>query len=212
MEREQIIQNNIIRDMAEGVMSVQSNGVIELVNQAALNILERERHELVGEPFAKAFFTEDENDEFIQSVLDAVYQKGRRLENFVQYRRGDRIKQLRILSSYLHEGETVIGIILVISDITELVEMRDAVKAMKTIQELNGKLEMRNRLLQETFGRYLSDEIVREILDSPDGWKLGGQKRTLTVMMSDLRGFTAMSERMNPQDLITMLNHYFGGM
>ena len=212
MEREQFVQNNIIRDMAEGIMSVQSNGIIDQVNKAALKILERERHELVGKPFAAAFFTEDENDEFIQSVLDAVYRKGRRLEHFVQYQKGDHVKQLRILSSYLHEGETVIGVILVISDITELVEMRDAVKAMKTIQELNTKLEMRNQLLQETFGRYLSDEIVSEILDSPDGWKLGGQKRTLTVMMSDLRGFTAMSERMNPQDLITMLNHYFGVM
>ena len=102
--------------------------------------------------------------------------------------------------------------ILVISDITELTEMRDAIRAMNTIQRLNEKLELRNRVLQETFGRYLSDDIVREILESPDGWKLGGQKRTLSILMSDLRGFTALSERMPPQDLITMVNHYFGLM
>ena len=85
-------------------------------------------------------------------------------------------------------------------------------KAMEKIQGLNRQLELRNRVLQETFGRYLSDEVVREILESPQGWVLGGQKRTLSILMSDLRGFTALSERMEPQALITMLNHYFGEM
>ena len=66
--------------------------------------------------------------------------------------------------------------------------------------------------MSETFGRFLSDEIVRQLLDTPDGLALGGKKRELTMMMSDLRGFTALSERMQPQDLITMLNHYFGEM
>ena len=102
--------------------------------------------------------------------------------------------------------------VLVISDITELTELRDAVRAAQTIRGLNRQLELRNRVLQETFGRYLSDDIVREILDSPEGWRLGGHRQRLTILMSDLRGFTAISERMEPQDLISMLNHYFSEM
>ncbi len=212
MERQQIIQNSIIRDLAEGVMAIRFDGLIELVNEAALHILERDREELEGKSFARAFFTEDENDDFIQSVLDAVYQKEKGQESYVPYRKGDKTKQLRIVSSFLHEGGDRIGVILVISDITELNEMRDAVRAMNKIQNLNQQLELRNRVLQETFGRYLSDDIVREILDSPGGWKLGGQKKRLTVLMSDLRGFTQLSERMEAQDLIKMVNHYFGLM
>ena len=212
MKREQLIQSNVISDMAEGVMAVRFDGVIELVNDAALDILEKTGRELVGISFARAFFDGEENDAFIQVVLDAVYEKGRRRESYVPYRVGGGLKQLRIVSSCLREEEQMIGVILVISDITELTEMRDAVKAMERIQGLNRQLELRNRVLQETFGRYLSDDIVKEILEAPGGWKLGGQKRTLTVLMSDLRGFTAMSERMRPQDLIAMLNHYFGQM
>ena len=212
MERQQMIHSSIIRDLAEGIMVIGSDGIIEEVNHAALLILERKREELVGKTFARAFFTEDENDAFIQTVLDAVYERGRQQESYLPFRIGETVKQLRIVSSYLHSGEAIIGVILVISDITELTEMRDAIRAMNTIQGLNRQLELRNRVLQNTFGRYLSDEIVSEILDSPEGWKLGGQKRRLTVMMSDLRGFTAMSERMQPQDLITMLNHYFSQM
>lgn len=193
-------------------MAVRFDGVIELANEAALTILEKEENQLVGNSFVRAFFDGEENDAFIQSVLDAVYEKGRRQESYVPYRTGKSVKQLRVVSSCLHQQEEMIGVILVISDITELTEMRDAVRAMERIRGLNQQLELRNRVLQETFGRYLSDDVVKEILDSPGGWRLGGQRQTLTVMMSDLRGFTAMSERMEPQDLITMLNHYFGQM
>jgi len=212
MDRQQIIQTSVVRDLAEGVMVIGSDGIIEAVNEAALQILEKKRKDLLGKTLAAAFFTDDNNDEFIQAVLDAVYERGRQRESYLPFRVGGTVKQLRAVSSYLRDGEEVIGVILVISDITELVDLRDAIQAMNTIQNLNRQLELRNRVLQETFGRYLSDEIVSEILDSPEGWKLGGQKRTLTVMMSDLRGFTALSERMPPQDLITMLNHYFSQM
>ncbi len=212
MERDQIIQSSVIADMSEGVMAVRFDGMIELANDAALGIFEKEEKGFVGSSFVRAFFDGEENDEFIQCVLDAVYEKGTRRESYVPYRTAQGVKQLRVVSSCLHERGEMIGVVLVISDITELTEMRDAVRAMERIQELNRKLELRNRVLQETFGRYLSDDVVKEILDSPSGWKLGGQRQTLTVMMSDLRGFTALSERMSAQDLIAMVNHYFGEM
>ena len=212
MERETLIRNSIISDMSEGVMVVRFDGKIELANDAALTILEKTEDALVGKSLALSFFDEMENDEFVETILRAVYEKGRRLESYVPYRTEHGEKQLRIVSSCLRDKGTMVGVILVISDITELTQMRDAVRAMETIQGLNRQLEMRNRVLQETFGRYLSDEVMNEILSSPQGWTLGGQKRTLTILMSDLRGFTAMCERMQPQELIAMLNHYFGEM
>lgn len=57
------------------------------------------------------------------------------------------------------------------------------------------------------FGRYLSDEIVDDILRSPEGLRLGGRRRTLTIMMTDLRGFTSLSESLPPESVIAMLNH-----
>ncbi len=207
-------QGLILSYMSEGLMVIGKGGIIELVNDAALAIFEKTTDNLTGNVFARVFFEEDEtgaNDEFRQSVLDAIYDKGQRLEKYTPYTVGDKVKQLRIVSSYMRE-EDASRVILVISDITELTEMRDAVKAMNRISSLNKQLEIRNKVLQETFGKYLSDEIVKQILDTPDGWKLGGQKCLLTVMMTDLRGFTAMCERMKPTDLIDMLNHYFSEM
>jgi class 3 adenylate cyclase len=66
--------------------------------------------------------------------------------------------------------------------------------------------------LNETFGRYLSDEIVKDLLDTPNGLSLGGRKQDITIIFSDIRGFTTMSEQMGVEDAVTMLNHYFSVM
>lgn len=206
------IRASIIRDMSEGVMVIGLDGVITDVNPAALRILCKQESDLAGKRFARCFFEYEENDAFNQTILDAVYDASVSHENIVPYFTGETTLQLHVTTSYLHEGEQKIGVIAVLSDISELTELRDAVKAMERIKALNGQLELRNKLLSETFGRFLSDEIVRQLLDTPDGLALGGKKAELTVMMSDLRGFTALSERMPAQDLLTMLNHYLGEM
>ena len=166
----------------------------------------------MGRKFATCFFDNVDNDAFTQTVLDAVYDRTRAHEAIVEYKKGDKTLQLRVVTSFLQDKGEKVGIIVVFSDLSELMDLRDAVKSMEKIRALNSQLEIRNKLLGETFGRFLSDDIVKELLDTPDGLRLGGKKKCLTIMMSDLRGFTAMSERMDPQDLITMLNHYLGEM
>jgi adenylate cyclase len=64
----------------------------------------------------------------------------------------------------------------------------------------------RAALVKDTFGRYLSPEIVDEILAGRV--VLGGEVRVATVLMSDLRGFTPLSERMRPEDVVSLLNRY----
>jgi adenylate cyclase len=66
--------------------------------------------------------------------------------------------------------------------------------------------------IRRTFGRYLSDEIVNTILENPAGQKLGGDRRTITILTSDLRGFTSLSERLQPEKVIQVLNYYLGCM
>ena len=66
--------------------------------------------------------------------------------------------------------------------------------------------------IRQTFSRYLTDEVVANLLESPEGLKLGGERRKITILMSDLRGFSAVSERLPPETVVSMLNIYLGAM
>lgn len=81
-------------------------------------------------------------------------------------------------------------------------------EAYKALLESQRQLEVRNKFIRDTFGRYLSDDIVNSILESPEGLKLGGEKRKTTVMMTDLRGFTAISERLPAESVVRVINNY----
>ncbi len=72
-------------------------------------------------------------------------------------------------------------------------------------------LKDRDRI-KDTFGRYLTQEVVKRLLDSKDGLELGGEIRELSIMMSDLRGFTALTSTMSPEQVIKFLNRYLGRM
>lgn len=74
------------------------------------------------------------------------------------------------------------------------------------------QLERREQFIRATFGRYLSDDIVDEILERPEGLELGGDLREVTIMMSDIRGFTSLVEHLPPQQVVKLLNRYLGRM
>jgi adenylate cyclase len=82
------------------------------------------------------------------------------------------------------------------------------------VQEEREKMEsLRQRdFIRQTFGRYLSREVVEELLGSPGGLELGGESREVTFLVSDLRGFTALSMKLSPQEVIDILNRYLGRM
>ncbi|KJR41573.1 Adenylyl cyclase class-3/4/guanylyl cyclase [Candidatus Magnetoovum chiemensis] len=66
--------------------------------------------------------------------------------------------------------------------------------------------------IRSTFGRYVSEDVVRELLGNPKGLELGGKKEHVTILMSDLRGFTRMSEKLGAEAVVSLLNNYLGEM
>lgn len=79
-------------------------------------------------------------------------------------------------------------------------------------EQYRQQLERNEKFIRATFGRYLSDEIVTDILERPEGLELGGDLREVTIMMSDIRGFTSLSEHLGPAEVVAMLNRYLGAM
>lgn len=69
-------------------------------------------------------------------------------------------------------------------------------------------LEERNRYLTEVFGKYVSDDVVEQLLAAPDGLELGGETRTLTLLLADIRGFTRLAKELPPEQVVRVLNGY----
>lgn len=171
----------VFANMDDAVCAIDMDGEVFYANPAA--------KKLFGFSAAKrgklweAVPLVEENDELIQMFINAVIKKERSFRSLVDYVNRDG-KQFHLHVSLTCSAEAGI-FLLVVNDLTQM------------------------RKLHSAFQRYTSPEIADYVLLTPDGEKQGGKDKEVTILMSDLRGFTAMSGRLSSADLITMLNHYF---
>jgi len=82
----------------------------------------------------------------------------------------------------------------------------------RSLADKNVELARAHELVRRAFGRYVSEEVAASILQSPEGLELGGEEREVTLLMSDLRGFTALAARLTPHEVIEFLNLYLEAM
>ncbi len=73
-------------------------------------------------------------------------------------------------------------------------------------------LEKEKSYIRNAFSHYLSADVINELLADPDKLKLGGEKKMLTAMFTDVRGFSTISETMDPTELVKLLNAYLTEM
>ncbi|MCA9315511.1 MAG: adenylate/guanylate cyclase domain-containing protein [Planctomycetes bacterium] len=69
----------------------------------------------------------------------------------------------------------------------------------------------RNRWLEGTFSRYLAPDVIEALKRDPDRIQLGGRRREITIFFSDVAGFTSISERLEPEKVVRLLNRYLTG-
>ena len=68
------------------------------------------------------------------------------------------------------------------------------------------------RQVKRLFGRYVSKDVFDQLMANPSLARLGGERREMTVLFSDIRGFTTASEKGTPEDIVAQLNEYFTRM
>lgn len=66
--------------------------------------------------------------------------------------------------------------------------------------------------IKRMFSHYVSGALVNQLIDNPDKLKLGGEKRKLTILFSDIAGFSTFSEQMGPEELVQLMNEYLDAM
>jgi len=73
-------------------------------------------------------------------------------------------------------------------------------------------LEKEKSFLRNAFSHYLSTDVINELISNPDKLNLGGEKKNLTAMFTDIQGFSSISEKLDPTDLVRLLNAYLTAM
>jgi PAS domain S-box-containing protein len=155
--------------------------------------------------WAKHVHPEDAPRVFAE-VEQLIRQGGGTLEYRFRHRRGDYLwiqDTFRVAPEKAGKPKEIVGSWADISD-------RKDIEA--ALQRLSKEVERRNQFIREAFGRYLTDEVVSNVLESPTGLELKGEKRTVTMMMADLRGFTSLSERLAPERVVAIINRYLSAM
>jgi len=85
-------------------------------------------------------------------------------------------------------------------------------KLYRQLVETKREVELRNNFISEIFGRYTSDALVSQLLNSPGALKMGGETRKVTILFSDLCGFTPLCATLDPQRVVRMLNIHLSAM
>ncbi|HXH70273.1 MAG TPA: adenylate/guanylate cyclase domain-containing protein [Pyrinomonadaceae bacterium] len=70
----------------------------------------------------------------------------------------------------------------------------------------------REEIARANYSRFMPEYVVKQLLENPDSFKLGGTNQTITILFADIRGFTAFSEREKPEKVVGILNRYFTAM
>ena len=143
-----LIYRNVLDNVASGVMSLDSGGVITSFNAAAADIVGLPMESVVGRTIAEVFPQIDGVEEFIDVILDAVYDTRLGHQRVIETTfTGGKRRSLSVATSYLKEqrdGEAVkIGVVVIFTDVTEVKELR--ARELRLAKEVQGKhTELRN--------------------------------------------------------------------
>lgn len=178
---------SMLESMSNGVISLDANQMIVKCNRAALRILQQPMDAVIGSS-AVEFFSERN-----RWVLESIARVMRTSEVDLALDADLVLKNLEDVSVNLttvplmNVQQEGIGSLLVLEDITK------------------------EKRLKGTMSRYMAKEVVAKLLERGEAM-LGGMTHEATIMFADIRGFTTISERMTPQDTVSMLNEYFSLM
>jgi adenylate cyclase len=177
---------NILRSTSNGMITLDSDGLVVTANEAALAILKLPEEWVVGSAAGELFAGENA---WVMTSMARMAQTGQR-EIAIDARLsfGGRAASVNLAAQPLFGPDGApIGSMLVLEDITE------------------------EKRVRTTMARYMSSEVVEQVLAGGES-KLGGKTQTVSILFSDVRNFTGMSEALGARETVSLLNEYFAEM
>ena len=180
------LNENIMSSITTGIVEVNLFGEIEFVNKEALRLLNREEEEVIGNHYMIIF---EKNDQLLELIQKVESEQERDFENEFKLKSIKRKISVNLSCSPVFDEKTSFsGIVIAIDDLSKINKVKS------------------------TFKKYVSKNIVDKLLENEDSLNLGGTESEITILFSDIRGFTSMSEKLSPTEIVKLLNKYFKSM
>ena len=177
---------SILGSIATGVITINILGEVDSVNKAGEKILKLEQEAILNNHYMFLF----EKD---QEIIDIIT-KAEEINKIVT----------EINIPFLTVSEDTIVNISAAPRIDVNGNLEGLVIAIEDISDVSK--------VKNTFKRYVSKQVVDNLLEDDTKLNLGGEEREVTILFTDIRGFTSMSENMKPEEVVTTLNEYFSEM
>ncbi len=181
--------DSILRTMATGVVTLDPEGVVAYTNMAGTKIFRGNEEVAAGQSYDQ-FFSRELNPQLVEGIETALRGREPYTGYELQYRKGtDEAQKVNLHAlPLLDSKQKSLGVVVIADDITQ--EQR----------------------LMSTLCRYVTRKVAEQILKDRDRLKLGGNRTTVTVLFSDIRSFTTISEQSSAEETVAMLNDYFSRM
>jgi adenylate cyclase len=177
---------SIMGSISTVVITINLLGEIDTINMAGTVLFNQKEESIIGEHYSFFF----EKDSIICDAIATVEEK---------------LELVSDLDIVLNTVSNDTKINFSVAPLTD--KNKEHLGAVVAIEDISEQSKIKN-----TFKRYVSKNIVDQLLDDDQKLNLGGEEREVTVLFSDIRGFTSMSEKMTPVDVVSTLNDYFSEM
>lgn len=192
------------------VLRWDADGTIRFINPWGLSFFGYEKSEVVGRNVIGTIVPETDSGglDLGAMIADIGVRPERYVynENETRDRAGRRFWVVWTNRGLRDDAGRITGVLSIGTDITELKRAREELARQRD------ELAELNEFIRRIFGRYVSEAVVRRLLDSPEGLEPGGSTRRVTILVADVRGFSSLCESLEPEQIVALLNSYLEGM